>query len=207
MYDAIIVLGGSFKDNGELQPWVYNRLDESMKYETKYFLLLSRSTCHKPPVLDSNGYPIDECRLMAKYLIDNGVSKEKILLESWSLDTIGNAYAAFFLHCLPNYLTNNLIITSDFHMPRSETIFRKIFTLGEQQYGIIFSLNFISTKSELVISQKEKNSLIDWKNKCKSINTIQELHNFIFINHDAYCSEVRSKKYFNKEDMKMYLGN
>ena len=43
-----------------------------------------------------------------------------------------------------------------------------------------------SQQQAVIASQKEKNSLIDWKNKCKSINTIEKLHSFIFINHVKY---------------------
>ena len=125
MYDAIIILGGSFKKNGELMPWVLPRLDTAMNIETKWFIVTSRSTYHKNPVLDKNLFPIDESTIMADYLMKNGVSSDKILKESWSLDTIGNAYGTLMFHCLPLNLKNILVITSDFHMPRSRSIFKK----------------------------------------------------------------------------------
>ena len=151
MYDAIIILGGSFKDNGELMPWVIGRLDEAIKHTTKRFIVTSRSTYYKRPVLDEEGIPIDECSLLANYLISKGIPEGKIIKEAWSLDTIGNAYGTLVFHCIPLKLENILIITSDFHMPRSRSIFELV-------YGLIpnnnFTLNFISTESDLEISEK-----------------------------------------------------
>ena len=82
MYDSIIILGGSFKDNGELMPWVTKRLNEALKYQTKYYIVTSRSTYHKNPILDERKIPIDECTLMSNYLISKGISSNQILKEA-----------------------------------------------------------------------------------------------------------------------------
>lgn len=203
MYDAIIILGGSFTDNGELMPWVFKRLDEATKYSTKYYIVTSRSTYHKPPVLDERGFPIDECTIMANYLSSKGISANKILKEAWSLDTIGNAYGTLVFHSIPLNLENILVITSDFHMPRSKSIFKVVYGLAQDN---CFKLTFISTKSEIKISEKEINSLIKWQKDAETFKTIQGLHNFIFGSHNAYkCGPVTKIKY-QKKDLEMYLG-
>lgn len=203
MYDAIIILGGSFTDNGELMPWVFKRLDEATKHSTKYYIVTSRSTYHKPPVLDERGFPIDECTIMANYLISKGISEDKILKEAWSLDTIGNAYGTLVFHSIPLNLEKILVITSDFHMPRSKSIFNLV-------YGLIpknnFKLTFITTNSELEISEKERNSLIKWQKDAEKFKTINDLHNFIFTEHNAYKSGTVTKIHYQKEDLEMYLG-
>ena len=203
MYDAIIILGGSFTDSGELMPWVFQRLDEAIKHSTKYYIVTSRSTYHKPPLIDENGFPIDECTLMANYLISKGICSNKILKESWSFDTIGNAYGTLVFHCIPLNLINIMIITSDFHMPRSRSIFQVTFKLIKETN---FTLSFISTSSDLQISTKERNSLIKWQEDSRKFTSIKDLHNFIFISHNAYkCGPVETTKY-NRKDLEMYFG-
>ena len=203
MYDAIIILGGSFKNNGELMPWVIPRLDEALKHKTKWYITCSRSTIHKSPLLDTNRFPIDESTLLSDYLISKGVSEKKILRESWSLDTIGNAYGSLVFHCMPLKLEKLLVITSDFHMPRCESIFKKIFSSAP---NFNFHLDFISTDSELEISDKERKSLINWNENSKKFNNIQDLHYFIFINHNAYKSGEKTIETYFKKDMEMYIG-
>ena len=158
MYDAVIILGGSYIDENTLPLWSQKRLDLAYQQDskTKMFILLSRATAHKPPCLDSNGYPFDECNIMGNYLMEKGIDPKKILMESWSKDTIGNAYAALTMHVIPRNLQNLLIITSDFHMPRSKDIFQYVFSLSPIE---ILKLDFLESKSELKISQKEANAL------------------------------------------------
>ena len=203
MYDCVIILGGGLKNNSDIPEWVINRLDKALEYDSKFYLVLSRGTVHKRPPLDSNNFPIDESTKSAEYLIKKGVKPEKILLEGWSLDTIGNAYGALVMHCIPRKLKKLLIITSDFHMPRTKKIFEKIFSLVDEKFELEFKCSF----SELGISEKEKLSLKNWENTCKSINNMGDMHNFIFLNHNAYKSVKEKEKNLSKEDMLMYSCN
>ena len=200
MYDCIIILGGSIKNDGELPSWVINRLDEALNNPTKYYIVASRGTTHKPPPLDKDYMPIDEANRMAEYLIKKGITPSKIFLESWSMDTIGNAYGVMMFHCIPRNLKKILVITSDFHIRRSESIFKKVFSLADTK----FELYFISTDSELVESQKEIKSLKKWEENCKKIKNLQDLHNFIFVDHNAYNSKKNEEEEWSKENLKMY---
>ncbi|CAF3870183.1 unnamed protein product [Rotaria magnacalcarata] len=53
-----------------------------------------RGTTHHPPVLNKNSFPIDEATVSAAYLIERNIPSNKILIENWSFDTIGNAHFA-----------------------------------------------------------------------------------------------------------------
>lgn len=99
-YDAVIIPGGGLSQNQPL-PWVSARLDAALRHaeETQFFLVLSRGTTHKPPPLDADGFPVDESMASARYLIDRGVAPSRVLIESWSLDTIGNAAFSRLMHC------------------------------------------------------------------------------------------------------------
>ena len=204
MYDAILILGGSIHNDGSLPTWVISRLDKALEYDkvANYYIVLSRYTYHKVPLLKNDQFPLDESRVMGQYLLEKGVSSEKILLDTWSVDTIGNVYAALTMHCIPFELTNLLIITSDFHMPRSKAICEKIFSLYPY---LNFKLSFAASSSDISISEKERKSLETWnKNKLK-INSLKELHQFIFIEHNAYSLVKKYKdKQYPKEQMKMY---
>jgi len=206
MYDAVLILGGSYIDQNTLPSWVQSRLNAAIYQEgkTELFIVLSRGTPHKPPVMDEDDFAVDECTIMANYLIDRGISNTKILKDAWSFDTIGNAYAALTMHAIPRNLRRLLVITSDFHMPRTKAIFRKVFSLHPLD---IFKLEFLETESSLSISEKETRSLETWIERSKSIHTLMDLHDFIFTKHDAYNSKASNKgstvKYTDK-DMQMY---
>ena len=204
MYDAIVVLGGSFIDINTLPTWVIGRLDYAISKNDvcKYYILCSRGTTHKPPAFDDKGYPYDECKIMGDYMIKRGISINKILLESWSLDTIGNAYAVLTQHCIPSNIRNLHVVTSDFHMPRSKSIFTKVFSLFPLD---VFNLSFHETDSELGISNKEKQSFSSWIERSKKIYTLMDLHKFINFEHKAYMAlKNKESEVFSSEDLKMY---
>lgn len=205
MYDAIFILGGSYVDENTLPEWVQSRLNAAIYNEksAKLFVVLSRGTPHKPPPITSDGFPVDESSIMANYLIDRGIPKCKVIKESWSFDTIGNAYAALTLHAIPRNLRKLLIITSDFHMPRTKAIFNKVFSLLPLD---IFALEYLETESQLSISQKETDSLKAWIERSNTMHTLCDLHTFIFHEHKAYNTEtyVHSKSNHSDMDLRMY---
>jgi vancomycin permeability regulator SanA len=205
MYDAIFILGGSYINKNTLPSWVESRLNTAiyMEDKTKLFIVLSRGTTHKAPDRDEYGYPIDESSIMANYLIDRDIPKSKIIKETWSFDTIGNAYAALTHHAIPKNLRKILIITSDFHMPRTKAIFDKVFSLSPLE---IFSLEYLETESQLSISDKEVASLKSWIERSRSIYTLCDLHDFIFHEHNAYNTDDynHDKSNYSEKDLQMY---
>lgn len=205
MYDAIIVLGGSFINKEKLPSWVESRLDAAIKlqHNTNMFLLLSRGSPHKVPCIDNNGHPIDECSIMANYMIKKKIEASRIILDAWSRDTIGNAYATLTMHSIPRNFKNLLVITSDFHMPRSRAIFEKVFSLYS---STSCKLDFKETHSELDITLKEKESLISWREKEKVIKSLSDLHKFIFTEHNCYnvLENKKNTKDYTKDNFQMY---
>ena len=131
-YDCVIVPGGGLGSDALPLPWVAARLDSALAHEaeTNFFLVLSRGTTHKPPPLDSAGFPVDESAASARYLVEKGhIATSRVLLESWSLDTIGNAAFARLMHSDVRGWRRLLIVTSSSHMPRTRKIFEWIFSL------------------------------------------------------------------------------
>ena len=131
LFDCIIVPGGGLGATGHPHPWVAARLDAALKHDAdgSFYLVLSRGTTHKPPPLDAAGFPIDESMASARYLIERGVAPTRVLLESWSLDTIGNAAFARLMHSDVRGWRRILVVTSRSHMPRTRAIFEWVFSL------------------------------------------------------------------------------
>ena len=170
-YDAIIVPGGGCRPDGLPHKHVQERLRKAWERRTttRYFILLSRGTTHKPPPIhEETGFPIDECKSSANFLYAMGqVEQNQILLECWSFDTIGNAVATLFFHVLPLRMKNVLVITNKFHLDRTKSVFQHIFSLSKRQ---VITAEFISVEDkgigiEALRSRimKEKQALSRWK--------------------------------------------
>lgn len=91
-------------------------------------ILLSAGTPHRPNFVHSRGWPVAESTSQALYLNEvHGMPFECMIRETTSLDTIGNAYFLRTQIVGPLRLRRFLVITSEFHMPRTRTIFNWMF--------------------------------------------------------------------------------
>jgi uncharacterized SAM-binding protein YcdF (DUF218 family) len=192
-FDAVIVLSGGLTKEGLPSENVIARLDTAVPYihDSQYVILNSRGTPHKPPVLDSTGFPIDESEASARYLVENhGIDPSKILLDSWSKDTIGNAYFALVNLCIPRNMEKIMIVTSGFHMSRSVVIFDHIFGLATRPMKISYVSSpdvGLTTDSLAARTEKEKQSAQKYMDNVRPIVTdMRTLNEFIFSKHDAY---------------------
>ena len=150
-YDAILVPGGGVGPGGELPLWVRRRLDRAMQiHDREYLITLSAGTTHKPPPLDERGFPIFESIAAARYLVQRGVDAGKILTETSSYDTLGNAYFSRVIHVQPRDFKRLLVITSAFHMARTESIFMGVNRREER----------FLTVSELLLERVEQSACV-----------------------------------------------
>jgi uncharacterized SAM-binding protein YcdF (DUF218 family) len=197
-YDAILVPGGGIKDKYQLPPWVQSRFDRVLEIHQKQFIIaLSAGTTHKPPPLDSEGFPIFESRVGADYLIKKGVEPRWILCETVSYDTIGNAYFSRVIHVHPRGFRHLLIITSASHMPRTKAIFQWVYGLEspfeQNDYTLVFEevpdLGMDEELLQLRI-QKEKKGLENVLRLKKRICTLEDFHHWLFTEHGAYSASV-----------------
>lgn len=190
-YDAILIPGGGVREAGELPVWVQRRLDRAVElYSGQYLITLSAGTVHRPPPLDRDGFPIPESIAAGKYLIEHGIPPHRVLPEACSYDTIGNAYFSRVVHTEPQGLRRLLIVTSSFHMPRTEAIFRWVYGLPPNHYDLEFErvpdegieLEDLSARKEREAQSLEKlNALIP------RISTVSQLHQWLFTEHQAYA--------------------
>jgi len=192
-FDGILVPGGGLLNDGSLPPWTTARLEHALKYkdQCRWFILLSGGTVHKPPPLSESGFPIFESRQAAEYLISAGLDPKQILTEICSYDTIGNAYFSRLLFTEPLQLEKLLIVTSNFHMPRTRKIFEWIFQLQPSllEYQLVFEStpdNGLSQQALAARVQREKNSLANLKSKILEIRSLDDFHIWLYSEHAAY---------------------
>ena len=198
-FDCVIVPGGGLEaSTGEPAAWVAARLDAALEYDsrTDFFLVLSRGTTHKPPPVES-GYPVDESAASARYLVARGIAPSRVLLESWSLDTIGNAAFARLMHADLRGWRKMLVVTSAFHRPRTQAIFDWVFSLPDasgrpRRPTAQLSYEEVPERgldAEQSASRRQKEAQAIEKLQQRTIATIsdlQQLHEFLFTRHDAY---------------------
>jgi hypothetical protein len=127
----------------------------------------------------------------ARYLIHAGVPPQQILTETYSYDTIGNAFFSRVVHVDPQGMRRLLVIASDFHIPRTEAIFHWVYGLGPKP--LVYELHFESVSDPSMPSdlwedrrQKEQQSLEGFTKIKHRIATIRDCHQWLFTEHDAY---------------------
>ena len=191
--DAIVIPGGGLTDSGELPPWVVERLERTLELYTGQLLIpLSAATVHKPQPRDAKGYAVLEARVAGEWLSAHGVPTRHILCEAASYDTIGNAYFARVIHTDPRQLRRLTIITSEFHMPRTQAIFEWIF--GIEGGAAPYHLHFVATPDtglspEAVAArvEREMRSLSNVRALSGRLTTFRDLHEWLFAEHAAYA--------------------
>jgi uncharacterized SAM-binding protein YcdF (DUF218 family) len=193
-FDAVLVPGGGIRANGELPPWSANRLDRALELaDGAPILTLSAGTTHKAPQLDETGRPILESVAGARYLLNRGYPAELLLPEAASYDTIGNIYFVRAIHTDPAGFRKLLVVTSDFHMPRTQAICRWIFQASPVE-GSSYKLSFepvpdvgLETAALDARRSRERASLKSLQVVIREHSTLASVHRWLFTEHAAYA--------------------
>jgi uncharacterized SAM-binding protein YcdF (DUF218 family) len=190
-FDAVLIPGGGLTPSGELTPFVRARLDRALAHSADFYIAISAGTTHLPPPLDSRGYPIFESVPAARYLQERGIPQRRILVETSSYDTIGNAFFTRITHTDPRGLSRLLIVNSRFHMPRTEVIFRWVFGAAPTRgYDLSFESTEdigISPEALEARAERERASLAAVGKLASSIASLSDIHEWLFTEHGAYA--------------------
>lgn len=112
LYDYAVVLGA--KVNGEVPSMsLQHRLDAALAYaleQTHVRLILSGG--------QGSGEDISEAEAMRRYLTENGIAEERLIIEDQSTSTYENL--AFSLEKIDAEINGLTIITSDYHLARAK---------------------------------------------------------------------------------------
>jgi len=190
--DAIVIPGNGIREGGVLPSWVKRHLDRAIElYSGELMMTLSGGTTHRPPPRDANGFPIFEAIVAAQYLIGRGIPAERILTETSSYDTIGNAFFSRVIHAEPRKLHRLLVIASDFHLARVRAAFQWVYGLEPRSVPWELSFEEVSDPDmdPVVLKarkEREKERLEDLAGLTGRIRTMPDLHRWLFSEHTAY---------------------
>jgi len=222
-FDAIIVLGGGRPSTPAEPPlFVQNRCDLAAKYykeqllrgSASIILTLSAGTAHLRNLERPDGSPVLESQASAEYLHEkHEIPLDAMRMELTSYDTIGNAYFARTQFADVLKWRRMLVITTDWHMPRSKAIFEWVF---ESNSRPDISLTFEATPSvglteEDIAARKarEKKSLGSVEKLREKYPTLSDVSSFLFTQHDLYAVKGLMKKAekIDEKTMKSYGGS
>lgn len=198
-HEAILVLGGGLTDAGTPHPWVTERLRHAAAVrEDAWIICLSGFTPHKAPPHSPEGFPISESAASMAALVGMGVPAARIVSETASFDTIGNAYFARTIHTDVMGWSRLLVVTSKFHMPRTHAIFETLFKLPARDAATSpYRLEFAETADAGIAADdfaarvaKEAQGLAQWKANCDRLHfrTLRDIHRWLFTEHDCYAA-------------------
>ena len=192
----IFVLAGGIDNFNNPNIFVQKRLDKATELlqENDFIIILGGGTYHKPPNLDSNNYVIHESTSCANYLINKGVNPNQIIREWASYDTIANGYFSFLNYIIPLKIKECYIITSQFHMKRTQTIFNyfnNLITNNSTDLKYIETENIIENNILKTRLEREENSDNSFKkNIINTIHTLEKFTLWFYTEHNAYKSNI-----------------
>jgi uncharacterized SAM-binding protein YcdF (DUF218 family) len=200
---VVVILGGGVTADGKAPEHTQQRLNLALDVYKELdtnalFIPLSGGTPHKPNPVDQRGFPVWESTAAAKGLLERGVPAERIVEESFSLDTIGNAYFLRSVHMEPSGLRKMVVITNDWHMPRTRAIFDFVFSLPSHTGAASTPFEITYRAAPAGISDahlletrksKEAGSLAYFETSvAPGIKAMQEMHWWLFTKHGAYAT-------------------
>ena len=148
-----------------------------------------------PVIHPEYGHVIHEGTAYAEYLVmSHQIPKGDILKESSSYDTVGNGYFSAMLHAVPAGWKNIVVVTSEFHMPRSKAIFDAIYTLVGRALDVSFDLSYCAVSDEGLFEKgalearkaKEAAAVETWKKNMERIDTLARFHSWMHATHLCY---------------------
>ncbi len=206
MHDALLVLGGGVCGNSELPEWSERRFDLALKLRTSEpVVCLSAGTMHQPIPLDALGLPVYESVAGATYLRRRGVHARDILVETASWDTVGNAYFSRVLFADPFGWKKLLVITSEFHMARTEALFRWVYGMDREGTKLSFAAASDAGLDMEARREREVDSLASFESGLRQeIRDLPSLHQWLYSQHDCYSAQGRGR--IQREDSPLVLA-
>jgi len=185
--DALVVLGRSLNPDGSLSVLGAQRVQRAaaLYHAGIAPAVIFTGRCSlmvdEPPV-------VTEAAAMAAYAATLGLPAERILLEEEARDTVGNAYFVQRRILDPRGWTTIRVVTSDFHIPRTNWVFQKVMGAG-------YDVSYSPSNSELfatsvALRAREESDiatfLMDWLGALPDGNRV-EMDRVIWTEHPGYA--------------------
>lgn len=209
--DGIFVLAGGINKSGMCHNFVIDRLNTA--YDVYIYhnmkspiFCIGGGSYHTPPIINTSNFVIHESTSCAEYLINRGVNAKHIYKEYASYDTIANGYYSFTNYIIPLQLSSIVLITTEFHMTRTKTIFEWMKQLFQYKINISYIATTNNSMEDNVLAirqQRENNSVTHLKTTIiPKYNTLHDFHRWFYTEHKAYCADSEITR---KEDIKDIL--
>lgn len=184
----IIVLGHRLKTEF-IHPELKGRMDEAINVYQNIFNLNNKNNIVF--ILSGgktqNTVQLSEADVMMEYCKDNNISTNKIIKETESLDTIGNAVFTRKIVDDLKEISDIFVVSSCYHMDRVRYIFDMVF-------GSNYQINYDNChpSNEHGIGDKEKTSLELAQKFFKNVvpGDIEFIERHLFAIHECYKSNI-----------------
>lgn len=157
---CIIVLGFQLNPDGSMQEELIGRLEcarkSAEKYPNAYVLCTGGGTAAAAETTEADA--------MAAWLVENGIAKERILVENHSLTTAENAiYCDALLSGQYSQVTQAAIVSSDYHLPWAEILFETQFILGSHSIEVVSNTGYrtATTLSGFSLRRYQASGILD----------------------------------------------
>lgn len=141
---CIVVLGYQLNADGSMRDELIGRLrvarESAKKYPNAYILCTGGGT--------ASSSSATEAEAMADWLIQNGVSDQRVLIEANSLTTTENAiFCSRLLREQYPEVSQVALVSSDYHLPWAAVLFQTEFILGGQGITLVSNAAYPTTTS------------------------------------------------------------
>jgi hypothetical protein len=194
-----ILLGGGVNYDGSLPDHVAERVNYAVSHSSDNDSLIFSTlfTLNLPVLVDSNGFPFSEAYSMCRHYSDMGGKAKDLYLENSSFDTVGSAvFCALHFGWLARSTSEAVVITSEFHMPRSREIFTRIFNTLRSEFSA--KLRFVEVANrcgdEALAARREheRSQLGSFISQSDSWAGDEDCLRWFFSEHDLYNTKFRS---------------
>ena len=130
---CIVILGFALNSDGTMKSELIGRLqaglDTANKYPNAYVVVTGGGTASGNPNVTEGG-------LMGEWLLDQGLSADRLIIENKAPDTVGNAKNTYDI-LSSNYpdVKSLIMVTSDYHVPRGSILFYSKCLLAAYESG------------------------------------------------------------------------
>lgn len=167
--DAIAVFGQSPNPNGSVSSQLLLRLQKAKEMAEKY---------PKAKLVLTGGpvrYAYAEADVMAKWLIDNGIAKDRLILDDIARDTPGNAIGLVKAFKEIN-AHNILVVATVLHLPRATTVL----TIHGEAIGYPMTIDSVGGDEKSLPSKKEEERIYTYVNAMRAayLYTKEDFDNF-----------------------------
>lgn len=195
--DAIIILGGGLNSDNSLPDISRFRAEKALE-------LFNESVADSIVISGGSGFlnvtgaTQTEASVIRDFLVSKGVSGDVIFLEERSKDTVGNAYFLAKDILVVNGWHNVVVITSEYHLPRTEYCFAVV--LGDD-----YQIECLGIDSRL--DQEELRRRVDREGKILDVvkmmtvdvkkGDLRTIEHILLTKHPAYSENPE----ISKEDL------